>query len=374
MNANMVICRNEVVIEGENVGQFESFKLQSNSRTFGDSATLVLPLYALGVVQSGEARNRVRSVFKANVIKPTALVEVFMWYDGMEKIRVFRGFIEHVGEGFPTVLYLRDFTFMLRFGSMQKGWNGNVTLQQMVNDCIPVATEAFKKEREVMGLSSDAPTLYYEPNDKVVQATTTPIPAVKFAVGRSPYEIMQYLMQYFMMWAGVTDDGGVFIGAGVDDKDRIPVTELDTRYNVVGRDIVPIDGRFVDYNVVVSGLLENGKRYTYTAGLKNSRTTDQRTQFDKKYGEPVRAWCNLQSKEGIESFAERVLQHQKGFRNKGRLTLLLYPKVNILDSIVYHDSLFPELSGTYYVLGYNLTANDSGYFQTLEVTDQIYML
>ena len=54
--------------------------------------------------------------------------------------------------------------------------------------------------------------------------------------------------------------------------------------------------------------------------------------------------------------------------------MLLYPKVNILDSIEYHDSLFPELSGTYYVLGYNLTANDSGYFQTLEVTDQIYML
>lgn len=56
MNSNMVICRNEVIIEGENVGQFESFKMQSNSRTFGDSATLVLPLYALGVVQSGEAR------------------------------------------------------------------------------------------------------------------------------------------------------------------------------------------------------------------------------------------------------------------------------------------------------------------------------
>lgn len=316
MNSNMVICRNEVIIEGENVGQFESFKMQSNSRTFGDSATLVLPLYALGVVQSGEARNRVRSVFKANVIKPTALVEVFMWYDGMEKIRVFRGFIEHVGEGFPTVLYLRDFTFMLRFGSMQRGWNGNVTLQQMVNDCIPVATEAFKKEREVMGLSPDVPNLYYEPNDKVVQATTTPIPAVKFAVGRSPYEIMQYLMQYFMMWAGVTEDGGVFIGAGVDDKDRIPVTELDTRYNVVGRDIVPIDGRFVDYNVVVSGLLENGKRYTYTAGIKNSRTTDQRTQFDKSTGSPYERGVTSSQKKASRASRNVFCSTKKGSETK----------------------------------------------------------
>ena len=374
MNSNLLICRNEVVIEGESVGQFETFHLQSNSRTFGDSAVLTIPLYAIGVSQEGEARKRVRTVFKSNTIKPTALVEVFMWYDGFEKIRVFRGYIEHIGEGFPTTLYLRDFTFVLRFGSMQKGWNGNVTLQQIVKDCIPVSMEAFKKERDMMGLSSDIPELFYEPNDRVVQATTTPIPAVKFAIGRSPYEIMQYLMQYFMMWAGVTDEGGVFIGAGVDDKSRLPLIELDTRYNVISRDIVPMDGRFVDYYVVVSGLLENGKRYTYTAGVKNSRTTDQRTQFDKKYGEPVRAWCMLQDKKGIEDFAERLLQHQKGFRNKGRITAFLYPKIQILDSIKYNDTVFPELSSTYYVLGYELTANENGYFQTLEVTDQIYML
>ena len=80
MNSNYLICRNEVYIEDIWVGQFESFVLTGNDKQLGDSAVLTLPLYAIGIEQQGEARSRMREVFKPNVIKPFAHVEVYMWY------------------------------------------------------------------------------------------------------------------------------------------------------------------------------------------------------------------------------------------------------------------------------------------------------
>ena len=45
--SNFFICRNRVVIEGEDIGEFEGFTLDADWRTFGVTATLVLPMYAI---------------------------------------------------------------------------------------------------------------------------------------------------------------------------------------------------------------------------------------------------------------------------------------------------------------------------------------
>ena len=42
---------------------------------------------------------------------------------GMEEIRVLDGCSKRVGEGYPTIMSLRDGRLRNRFGSMQKGWN-----------------------------------------------------------------------------------------------------------------------------------------------------------------------------------------------------------------------------------------------------------
>lgn len=371
MNSNLVICRNEVIVEDENVGQFQSFEVTSNRQTLGASAVLTIPLYAIGTSeQTGEARTRVRNVFAPNVIKPCAKIEVFCWYEGEEKLKVFSGFIEHIGEGFPTKLYLQDNTYILRFGQIQKGWNEDATLQKIVKDCIPIAQEAFNKEREIMGLTMKIPELTYSTENKNVQAVTTSLSFRNWGA-RSPYDTIRKLMQLLVLYSGVSDDYNVFIGAGVEKSTR-PIIGLDTRYNVVSRDIVPIDGRFVDYDVKVTGILSNGKQYTATGGYGTTRSRDSRSQFDKTYGESQRYFTILNNVSAIQNFADRMLEKLKGFKNKGTITLLLYPKIELMDWITYNDTLFPELSSGYYVLGYSFKADESGYFQTLQVTDQLY--
>ena len=382
--SNRVICRNEVFIEGESVGQFTSFSLRANYRTFGATGVLTIPLYAVGIssldrgtqsstFSQGRARSRVRKTFSSKFINICAEVEVYCWYEGYEKTLVFHGYIEHVLQGFPTKIYVRDGSFILRFGEVEKGWNSEATLQKIVSDCIPIAEKAFKAEREKYKMTHEVPALVYTDDTNNTQAVTTPLSFENFAQGRAPFEVLQHLMQQLVLFAGVTNDNKVYIGAGVQDTTR-EVINLDTRYNVIDRSITPTDGRFVSYDVKVTGVLKNGKKYTATGGLKTSRSTDQKSELDKITGESHRGFTLLDTAQGIQECADRMLAMLKGDRNKGKLTTLLYPKMQLLDHVGYNDTVFEENSGLYYVIGYTFEASERGYYQVLEVTDQVFVL
>lgn len=379
---NRVICRNEVFIEGVSVGQFEAFTMRADHRTFGATATLTIPLYGLGIDKrstqtptrsAGRANARILSAYERVNVNICAEVEVYCWYEGYDKTLVFRGYIEHIGEGFPVTLYLRDGSFIMKFGAIEQGWDSDATLQQIVEDCIPVAQAAFKEERNKYGFTREVKPLKYSLHGTNVQAFTTPLSFKNYAVGRAPFEIMQHLMQYLVMYGGVDYDNGVFIGTGVADTTR-PVIKLDTRYNVVGREIIPVDGRFVDYDVKVSGVLKNGKIYTATGGLRNSRSVEARSDFGRVSAVSQRCMCNHDTAEGIQDFANRLLADLKGSYNKGSITLLMYPKVQLLDHVEYNDTVFDIHDALYYVTSYTFSANERGYFQKLEVTDLVFML
>lgn len=379
-----VICRNEVFIEGVSVGPFESFRFSSDRRTFGATGVLTLPLYAMSSInvssnyslrgedETNRARRSVRRAFKQNTIKPCAQVEVWCWYEGYERTLVFSGFVSHVVEGFPSELHLSDNTFILRFGEIQKGWNGDTTVQDVIRECLPIANAGFKEERQRQGFEREVTALYYSDNEHNVQAHTTPFTTSNFG-GRSPFDVLQRVMSHLVLYGGVNNDFGVFMGAGVSDSTR-PVVKLDTRYNVFARDITPVDGRFVDYDVKVVGILKSGKNYTATGGLKTSRTGASQSEFENTYGEKIRIASELDTVEGLQTFADSMLNMLKGFRNKGTLQLILYPKVEVMDVVQYTDSLFQELTRQYYVIEYEFTASDKGYYQTLSVTDQVYMI
>lgn len=388
--SNIVICKNRVVIEGEDVGQFESFTVTSRRQTLGATATLTLPLYGIGLdkpftsqsstTSRGRATRRVRSKTAFANIKVSAKVDVYCWYESpqfgeklkvFDEVHVFSGFIEHIAEGFPTKFYLRDGSFVLRFGEA-KGWDENATLSKILNDCINIAVSAFNEERKAKSLPPIS-GLTYKSNYKGLQAETSPLGFTNFAAGRAPFEVVQYLMQSLYMYGGVDNDFNLFFGYRGTDTTS-PILKLDTRHNVISRDIVPIDSRFVDYDVKVTTTID-GKKYTATGGLKTSKTADQKSAFDKKTGEPVRVYAaGLKTQKEVQDFADRLLNSIKGDRNKGSLTLLLYPKVELLDSIRFDDTVFDIYDAQYYVTGYTFSANSQGYYQKLEIVDKVFAL
>jgi hypothetical protein len=185
---------------------------------------------------------------------------------------------------------------------------------------------------------------------------------------------MQKLMQLMVLYGGVSDDFNVFIGSGVTESDR-PIIALDTRYNVIERDIVPIDGRFVDYDVKVSGILKNGRQYTATGGYRTSKSASQKGAFEKEHGgETHRGYSTHNTSKGIQQHADEMLKMLRENRNRGTIKLLLYPKLEIMDWVTYTDTVFEKLSAGYYVLAYSFSATHKGYFQTIHVSDKVFVL
>ena len=332
------------------------------------------------MISPGACWNGIKTNF--NIIKLNSQVNVFVWYESwddstntyviLERVKVFTGFIAHIADGFPSKIYLQDNSFILRFGAIEKGWDEDATLQKIIEDCLPIAQEGFDAERKRFGFTRAIPKLTYSTEKKNVQAVTTPLSFRNWG-GRSPFDTVQKLMQELVLYGGVSNDFNVFVGEGVTESTR-PIIKLDTRYNIIEREIVPIDGRFVDYDVKVFGILKNGRQYTATGGSRTSKSAAEKSEFEQKYGEPIRGFSSNNTVEGIKDFADKLLVKLKGERNKGRLKLLLYPKLEIMDWVEYTDSVFEDLSGGYYILEYSFTADETGYYQNVSVTDQIYSL
>ena len=375
--SNRVICRNEVFIEGESIGQFEAFTMNADHRSFGATAVLTLPLYAIGLTDTkGNAKARVRSKINAKHIKVCAEIEVYCWYDGYDRVKVFHGFVEHVAEGFPAKLYLRDASMILRFGTIQTAWIDDATLQQIVGDCVEIAKEGFQNARKELGFTRNVPSLKYSVDGNKtnnVQSVTTPLSFDNFALGRAPFEVIQYLMTLLVLYAGVDNENNLYIGAGVQDSTR-PTIKLDTRYNVIERDITPVDGRFVDYEVKITGILKNGKRYTATGGLATTKSPTSDSELTRQHGETFRGFSLLNTIDGLQDHANRMLNSLKGTRNKGTITTLLYPKTQLLDHVDYNDTVFNINDAKYYVIGYSFSASVKGFYQKLTVTDQVFLL
>ena len=162
-----------------------------------------------------------------------------------------------------------------------------------------------------------------------------------------------------MLYGQVSNTGKVYVGTGATNTDR-PTIKLSTRLNVINRDITPEDGLFTDYYVEINGYDEKGNKIQVTRG-------------DETKGEPVRLpFSPARKQEQLETIADAALARLKGNRNKGSITTLLYPFVSLWDFIEYEDTLFPELSSNYYVIGTELNCDDSGYHNVLSVTDEMF--
>lgn len=372
--SNFFICRNRVEVEGVDIGQFEGFTLDSDWRTFGVTAVLTLPMYAIGATGSttGKAAARFRSETIRDYIKVCAEIDVYCWYEGMEEQHVFHGYIEKVDWGFPSKLYLRDGSFILRFGAT-KGLNGNIKLDQVARDCVNVANEAFTSARREAGLTRNTLPLTYSLNDENVQAISSPIPFDNFANGRSPYEILQYLIREIRCIGGVSRSNKLYIGLGVQDSKRGTV-HLRTDLNVIQRDIEKINGAFVDYDVQVSYVDKDGKMYTVSAESNQKVVTEHRGKLQKGLGEQYLAFAPFDNQDDAKTFADTLLKNLRGENNKGSITTLLFPKMQLFDHVIYDDTVFDQYDHQYYVIGYKLTANLKGYFQQITVTNKVFAL
>ena len=370
MRGNYFICENRVVVEGRPVGQFEKFTYTEERGTLEGRAEILLPVYAIGY-HSDPNRNtapseRVRSVLEGINIKPGASIEVYGKFadnellgQAFEEVILFRGFIRQVVSGFPSLLICEDNAFVLRFGRVtdQKGWKTRSKLKDMVDVVIPIANDAFMsfREKQKFDKPDDFVKLKYDSTNSADTDFT-----LQLSGDVSPYDALMKLIRMYNFYSRVRPDGSLYIGLGVADKTKRTV-RLHTQENVIQRDITPKDGMFENYYVEVNSYDNNGRPLKATVGDSD--------------GEVIREYRSLRTQKGVEDCAKSLMNHLLGKRNEGSIRTVLYPVVELYDFVEYTDTLFEELSGSYYVTGKTLECDEnSGYVQTIKITDRRFML
>ena len=370
MTGNYFICENRVVIEGKPIGQFERFSYSETRDSLEGSAKIYLPVYAIGYNSdprlNAPPTERIRAALNGLKIKPGAAIEVWGKYSNIDvleqkftEVLLFKGFIRQVISGFPSLLICEDNAFILRFGKVsdKKEWHTRSKLKDMVERVIPIANKAFVEYRKTQGFNKpDEFTKLQYDSDNSADTDYT----LQLSGSVSPYEVLTKLINMYNFFSRVRPDGALYIGLGVADKSKRTI-ELHTQKNVIERDIIPKDGTFENYYVEVNSYDDNGHPLKATVGDSD--------------GEMVREYRSLRTNEGVQKFAQNLYNYLAGTRNKGSVKTILYPVVELYDYVKYTDSLFSELSGGYYVTGKEIECSeDTGYIQTLQLTDERFMM
>lgn len=364
MRGNLFRVGNEVFIEGTSIGKFAEVNISEDRDNLADSVSVKVPVYAIGFQQGQPPSQRIRAALEGINIKPGARIDIDAWFynnaslgQRFARLRIFSGFIRQVIGGFPSTLICEDYSFILRFGTINRDWQSRTTLKDMIDYLCPISNKAFEDYRKAQGFSNpgDFPALSFDSSNSA---------SVEFALQTfkliSPFDALTKLLKMFTLYGYVTTEGKVYFGLGVKDKSKKNV-QLATNTNVIGRDIVPTNGLFENYQVVVNALMADGTKYTY--------------EYGDSQGEPHRYFVPAKTTSLVEDTAKSIMARLKGNRNKGTIKTVLYPEVNMFDTVEFTDTLFPELSGTYYVIGRNLKCDESeGFIQTLTVTDEMFIL
>lgn len=376
MTGNYFICQNRVVIEGTPIGEFQRCVVTDSREKLAGGANIEIPFYSVAVAEDESYKSSQKKVGK-NVVTYTRInteklnikcgsrIEVYAKYKDNEtlkqefdELKIFDGYIREIIGGFPTKLVCEDLTFPLRFGSVTKSWLKVTPIKDILKDILPIANDAFKKYRDDNGLSYKWPQI-----DIDGESADFKVP-FKSSYLTSPFEIIERMVvQKMKLFANISlKDDTAYLFCGTARKDTSENTiDLSTALNVIERNITPNNGLFDNYRVIV----------TYNARSEGQSKVEIGSDNGVPYEMPYQG-DNLDKKD-MESIAENTLAGLKGNRNKGTITTLLYPKAQLFDYINFTDTIFTELSGSYAVIGYQLTCDQNGYHQQLTVTNKTFM-
>ena len=359
---NYFIAKNEVFVEGRSIGQFTEFSTDDSRDNIFGTAEVVMPFYTILQNEdnaSSSVGKNVKSYIRIDQkdsqivmgARITVKLRYVCGYNGYElpEVTAFDGYVKEVICGFPTKIRCEDGAFVLRFGTINKSWTSATPVKTMMQEIIDVANEKFQEYRDNTNLTAEWNNLSVDPlsfDGEFVLSTWR---------GISPFFALERVLDMYRLYARVDNYGKLYCGVGISQNDKNTIA-LSTAVNVVNRDISTENGFFDKYRVIVK-YINQGQLYEYETGADNGEVVSL----------PL---VKCQGADAARRIGDSALSGLRSNNNKGTIEILLYPEVQLFDYIEYEDTLFPQLSGGFYVIGHSYKCGAEGYRQRLTVTNK----
>lgn len=300
----LLVLNISVEIAGLKFKRVHDLHIESSAANISTTATIRIPRTAR-ITRQGRF---VTEVETAKEFPSGSEVVIRMGYDG-ELREEFRGYVKSVTSGAPVAIECEDATYLLRKKRVHKSWR-HATLRDILDEIV-----------------RDTPVRYMEPLPNIVFSP--------FYIHHSnAASALQKLRDNLGLVIRMMPDRRLYVAFAEQSDNRR--TTLRITDNVISDKLEWVDERDVTLKAKAVSILRNNKRIEVEVGDLDG---DQRTLY----------FYNITSAAELKEIAARELRKYKYTGVRGDLTTFLQPVVEVGQTVLIRDPIYPERNGDYLV-------------------------
>lgn len=316
-------CKIEVVIAGKLLTTVHSVSIKNDIRSIGSFATLVVPLNCR--IQYQDNKTSFLTDFARNLFKSGDEITIKAWYEGMEVLTVYNGFVYDFQEGNPTEIKCQDNIYLLNLATLNLSYR-SVTLTALINKIL-----------EGTGITLMQPSI----DMNLVDITFTLM---------SPAAILEYFKKNLGLHISFVGKQ-LYVNLASNVSNTV---KYSTDRNIIISNLQKPDAVFRKIKIKAWFIQENGIKDSLEVGDPNG-------QLEEVYFFKVKRDLALYKK-----LAGEALTKYTQLKYSGNVETYLYPVCDLFWAADYTDISYPARSATYYIISHDIDLNENGYHRKLK--------
>lgn len=340
----------EVIIGDKVLKTISSIHASNDSENLGSKCDVMVPLNCR--IQYINGNHDFLTDQAKNLFVVGDQITITAWYDGFDKVTVFKGFIYDFKYGIPTEILCTDYIYFFnlgRFGSQRL----LVKKNKKSNVSVPSIGASFKSItfknllQKLIDFTND--TIDDQTTDTEHVTLVTPVPDFTMVnltfAQMSPAAILEWIKKELGINISLS---GNQLYANIASN-TLKVVKYDTTINVLKSTLQRPDSVFTKYKLKAWFIREDGTKDSVEVG--DDSGTLKEVWFFK-----VKKDLDLYTK-----MANDALAKFKQVKYNGHITTLLYPDNDLFWKADYKDYRYPDRNANYVITGVDIKIDSGGF-------------
>lgn len=353
-NANL-----EVRIAGNLVQTVVSVKTNNDSQHIGAYCDLVVPLNCRIEYNNPNNEKVYLTDIPTNLFKSGDSVEIIAWYDGYDKITVFKGFVYDFIEGMPLTIKCLDYIYFFNLGIF--GNQRITTTNPSGKKITGFGTGVHYKTITLKNLAQNIID-FVNQSMQIANNLATPVnlilPTIDLTlvnltfIEMSPAAILEWIKKEIGLNISLFDNQ-LYINVASNTTNLV---KYNTGRNVIKSGMQKADASFQKIKVKAWFINEDGTKSSIEVG--DTINGICRDVFFYRIPKDLTLYNKL---------ANEALLKYSQHKYNGSIETLLYPEVNLFDKCEYTDIRYPNRDGNYVCIGQNFDIGPQGFHRKLKL-------